>query len=284
MRARRGATRLLSATLALWLSLTIPASAAPSATLTVSLTPEQLGAGTTIAFAFQITAPAGQVPPPLSKVDLLYPANLGLIASGLGLSTCSQTELETNGACPPDSLMGYGSALAEIPFGPETIIEHATVTTWMAPIEEGHLGLLFLAQGKTPVAAELIFTSLVLNAPPPFGGSLTTIVPIVPTLPEGPDAVITQLRSTLGPMHITYYQTFHGKTTAYHPQGIRLPQSCPHGGFPFAATFAFLDGSHTTAHTTVPCPTTRRRAPKYGRGSPPYRRSTYGVSVPPSSV
>jgi hypothetical protein len=254
MKAARGATRLITPALAILLLLTAPASAAPSARLEVSLSPERLGTSTTITFAIKITGQAGQLPPPLSKVDLLYPANLDLINSGLGLSTCSKPELEANAKCPPDSLMGYGSALAEIPFGPETLSEHARITAWMAPVEKGHLALLFLTQSKTPVYAEFIFTSLILNAPHPFGGAFNTTIPIVPTLPEGPDAVITELRSTLGPIHITYYQTFHGKTTAYHPKGVLLPQTCPHAGFPFAATFAFLGGSHTTAHTTVPCP------------------------------
>jgi hypothetical protein len=255
MRAVRSAAYLIPLALALWISLAATAPAAQSVKLNVSLTPEQLGADTTIAFAFQITSPDKQVPPPLTDVDLLYPANLGLITSGLGLSTCSRAELEDKADCPPDSLMGYGSALAEIPIGPETVDETAQITTWMAPInEEGHLGLLFLAKAEDPVAAELIFTSVILGASAPFGGAMTTAIPIVPSLPDAPDVSVTQLRSTLGPMHITYYQHFHGKTTAYHPQGIRLPRSCPHGGFPFAATFAFLNGTHAQAHTAVPCP------------------------------
>jgi hypothetical protein len=257
IRAARDAARLLAAALAVWMWLVwlaAPAPAAQSVKLNVSLTPERLGAGTTIAFAFKILSPSGQVPSPLRNVDLLYPANLGLITSGLGLSTCSRAQLEASSACPPDSLMGYGTALAEIPIGPEIVYESAQITTWMAPIENGHLGLLFLAQGEAPVSAQLIFTSLILTAPTPFGGSLTTTVPIGPSLPEAPDVAVTQLHSTLGPMHITYYQRFRGKTTAYHPKGIRLPDRCPHGGFPFAAEFSFLDGTHATAHTTVPCP------------------------------
>ncbi len=253
------AGRLLIASLSLSLGLATPAPAAESVKLKVSFTPERLGASTTLAFAFYITGSGGQLPPPLTKVNLLYPANLGIVTSGLGLSTCSRAQLETNGACPPDSLMGYGNALAEIPIGTETIREHAQITTWMAPIENGHLGLLFLAQANTPVQAELIFTSLILNAPAPFGGSLTTTVPIIPGIPQAPDISVTQLRSTLGPMHITYYQRFHGKTTAYHPQGLSLPRTCPHGGFPFAATFTFLNGSHATATAKVPCP--RHRHP-----------------------
>jgi hypothetical protein len=155
--------------------------------------------------------------------------------------------------------MGYGTATAAVPFGPELLSESADITTWMAPIEEGHLSLLFLAQAHTPVSTEIIFTSLLLGANPPFGGSLATTVPIVETLPGAADVAVTHLQTTLGPMHITYYQQFHGKTTAYHPTGIRLPHTCSHGGFPFAAEFIFQDGSRTSAHASVPCPSVHRQ-------------------------
>lgn len=253
MKAARSTRVVLAAALAIATPPATSAIASDTAKLNASLTPEILGAGTTISFDLRITAAQGEIPASLTKIDLLYPANLGLITSGLGLSTCSGPELETKGRCPANSLMGYGTALAEIPFD-EPVIERARITTWMAPIENGHLALLFLAKAGTPVSAEILFKSLLLGASPPFGGSLATTVPLVPTVPEGPDVAITQLNTTLGPMHITYYETFHGKKVAYHPQGIRLPHTCPHGGFPFAATLAFLNGTHTSTHTNVPCP------------------------------
>ncbi|HZL47765.1 MAG TPA: hypothetical protein VFC30_01995, partial [Solirubrobacteraceae bacterium] len=69
-----------------------------------------------------------------------------------------------------------------------------------------------------------------------------------------PDVALTALHTTLGPQHLTYYEHTHGKTIPYHPKGILLPNTCPHNGFRFAAQFAFQDGSHATAHTTVRCP------------------------------
>jgi hypothetical protein len=54
--------------------------------------------------------------------------------------------------------------------------------------------------------------------------------------------------------HLTYYERVHGRTIAYHPAGIGLPRSCPRGGFPFGATFSFLDGQHASARTKVACP------------------------------
>jgi hypothetical protein len=255
--AKRGArVAVLAATLAIGVS---PASNAPAQTtarLTVSLTPEQLGAGTTIDFSFTIAAPHDRLPPPLTALELRYPANIGLITSGLGVATCEPTALEALGpeGCSPDSLMGYGSALVELPIGPTTLRETGHITTWMGPIEEGHLQLLFYADGETPVSAQLIFTALLREAPPPFGGSLDTRIPVIPTVPEGPDAVVIQMRSTIGPKHIVYYKRYHGETIPYEPNGLRLPERCPRSGFPFAATFTFLNGTHTSARTAVPCP------------------------------
>jgi hypothetical protein len=72
--------------------------------LAVTLTPEKLGAGTTIGLSFQI-ASNGRTPSSLTAVDLSYPANIGLITSGLGLATCEPTALETLGpiGCPQTS-------------------------------------------------------------------------------------------------------------------------------------------------------------------------------------
>ncbi len=237
-----------------------PATAEPSAKLTVALTPERLGAGTTIIFNFKLATPPDSVPPPLTGLDLLYPANIGLITSGLGLATCEPAALEELGpiGCPPDSLMGYGSALAEIPLGPEIARETGHVTTWMAPVENGHLRLLFDAESGTPVSAQFVFTALLLEAPAPYGGKLETHIPIIPSVPEAPDVAVVQMRATIGPKNVTYYQYYHGKRIPYHPIGLRLPETCPHGGFPFAATFAFLDNTHATARTTVPCPKHRK--------------------------
>lgn len=241
------------------------ASGDQTSKLGVTLTPERLGASTTIHFDFQIHGEHSRVPPPLTGIELLYPINLGLITSGLGIATCSPTTLETFGpqGCPADSLMGRGNALVDIPIGPETISEPGQITTWMGPVEEGHLALLFYAEGKSPVSAQLIFTSQILEAPPPYGGNLDTNVPIIPGLPEGPDATVVQMHATLGSQGITYYTHSRGKKIRYQPDGLRLPHVCPRGGFPFAASFTFADGSHSSAHAAVPCPPARARKPTH---------------------
>ncbi len=235
------------------------AGAAQTVKLKASLTPERLGAGTTIAFEFTVSSTTGQVPSPLSGVDLLYPANLGLATSGLGLATCTTNILEALGpeGCPSESQMGYGSGLVEVPFGPEILQETATTKVFMANLNQGHLGLVFYAYGVTPVAAEIVFPGLVLPAPKPYGGDLTTTIPPVPTLPGAPNASVVKLSTTIGPERLTYYERTRGRYLPYHPRGIVLPRTCPRGGFKFAARFTFQDTTHAAARTAVPCPPRR---------------------------
>jgi hypothetical protein len=229
---------------------------APAVSLRASFTPERLGKPTTIAFGFQITTPAGRVPSPLIDVGLLYPENLGVATSGLGLESCSLARLEAYGpeGCPVNSHMGYGAAVAEVPFGPGIIHERAGLTLLAGPVENGHLGLLFYAQGAVPIAAQLVFPGLILPAPIPFGGNLDTSLPLVPSVPGAPYVAIVSLHTTIGPSHITYYERIHGRLTAFRPKGIVLPHHCPPGGFPFTAELHFLNGTSAFAHTVVPCP------------------------------
>jgi hypothetical protein len=236
--------------------LTTAAGAAPTVRLRAALTPERLGAGTTIHFGFTVDNETGRAPAPIREIDLLYPANLGIATSGLGISTCTAAILELEGppGCPSNSVIGYGSALVEVPFGPETLQETTRTTTFMAPIQHDRLGLLFYADGESPVSAQLVFPGLVLPAAHPFGGDLSATLPLVPSVPEAPDAALVKLTTTLGPSHITYYEYKRGHTIPYHPSGILLPRTCPHGGFQFAAQFLFNEGGHSSAHTTVACP------------------------------
>jgi hypothetical protein len=232
------------------------AHAAQSVSLSAMFTPERLGVSTTLGIGFRIAAPAHRVPSPLTGVDLRYPANLGIALSGLGLATCSAQTLEAFGpvACPANSLMGYGIALAEVAVGPEIIRETARITVVRAPTQNGHLALLVHANGGGPVNAQIVFPAVLLASSPPFGGRLHMNVPLVPSIPGAPDVAVVQVSSTLGPRNITYYERVHGRTVGYTPKGILLPSSCPRGGFPFAARFSFQDGSHAAAHTAVPCP------------------------------
>jgi hypothetical protein len=242
--------------LAVWGCLLNTAQAAPSAKLHVGFIPERLGQSTTLEFSAQIAVPDSRVPPPLTGLDVNYPGSLGIAVGELGLATCSKKRLEALGAggCPADSRMGEGSATAEIPIGPDILQETAKVAILRAPEQEGHLALLLYATGDEPVFAQIAFPGLLLSSPPPYGASIHINVPLVPSLPGGPNVAVVHLHATLGPLGLTYYENVRGKRIAYKPRGILLPHKCPRDGFPFSATFAFLDGSHTTSNTSVPCP------------------------------
>ncbi len=232
---------------------------APSTTLSASFAPERLGQRTTLSFGFRLRAGAGRVPPALTEVDLSYPNYLGIALSGLGLATCTETALQASGpqGCPADSIMGHGTALAEIALGPEVVRESAPLTILRASDQEGHIALLFSAMGTIPLAAGVVFPGILLPAPAPYGGLLSMTVPLIASIPGAPDVALVQLRSTLGPSRIVYYEQVAGRTLAYQPPGILLPDSCPPGGFPFAAAFTFADGGRAHAATTVPCPRPR---------------------------
>ena len=91
-----------------------------------------------------------------------------------------------------------------------------------------------------------------------FGSQLAIAVPLVASVPGGPDVSIVSVTSTIGPRHLTYYRHVHGRLVPFKPRGVSVPERCPPGGFPFAADFTFQDGSRTSATTTVPCPAQRR--------------------------
>lgn len=242
--------------LAVVLAWVAPANATQRASLSVSLSPERLGAGTTIQFGFKLRGQRHKLPPPLTSIDLRYPANLGIVTSGLGLATCTAQRLEVYGpeGCPPNALMGRGSAIVGMNFGPEVIKERGYITIWMAPIQGGRITLVFDAEAFQPVTDYLTLPSQLETAPPPYGGSLNTSIPPIEVLPEGRNASILEMQATLGPKNITYYERKNGQRVPYQPAGIALPNKCPPHGFPFSAIFSFEDGSKTTATHAVPCP------------------------------
>lgn len=253
--ATRLATTILAIS-ALTAGLCNPARATQTVTLHVTLTPEQLGHGTTIGFGFNIDTPPDTVPPPLTSVEINYPTSLAIGLSELGLATCTTRILKLAGpqACPANSELGYGTARAEIRLGPSIADEAANVTIYRAANHAGHLALLIYVNAPTPISEQFILPGLLLPAPAPYGGRLTLDIPLIATLPGAPDAAVVQFHSTLGPMNLHYHEHIHGHVIEYEPKGIPLPDKCPHDGFHFSANFTFQNGNHSQATDTVPCP------------------------------
>ena len=188
------------------------------------------------------------------------PAGMNYTTTQLGLALCSASRLQAQGlaGCPANSRLGYGSALVEVPFGTGAGHEIPEVQAVAGPSNSGNLVVLFYANGLYPVSAQLAFAGEVLPDSGRFGSQLQTNVPLVSSVPGGPDVSIVSVKSTIGPAHLTYYKHVHGKRVAFSPRGVSVPERCLRGGFPFAASFSFQDGSSTSATTTVPCPPRRR--------------------------
>lgn len=239
-----------------------PAAAAPETVkLQASFTPDRLGASTTIGFGFQIAGPGGQAPAPLTHVDLRLPEGIDYLTSDLGLAVCQPAVLVVQGpeGCSPDSRIGSGSALVEVPLGGGGGEETPSIEAFLGPpASNGNMVVVFYADGRTPVDAEVVFEGELIPGFGPFSsGSLDNAVPLIAGVPEGPDVSIRSVQTTIGPGNLLYTERVHGRTVRFHPRGVGVPEHCPHGGFPFAADFSFADGTTATATSTVPCPPRR---------------------------
>lgn len=240
-------------------SLPVAAGAAQTAKLTTGFSPYRLGHSTTVKLGLEIGV-AGEsngLPSPVTKFEMRIPANLELVGSSLGLSICHPEALLADGpdGCPADARLGLGSARIKVPVGPEPVTEAASIEAEMGPPVGEEIGVLLYAEAGSPVAAQLIFPGVL------FGGtsqSLSTAVPLIPSLPGAPYISMVSMELSLGPEGLTYFKTVKGRTVGYRPEGIALPAKCPRGGFRFASSLAFADGSSANASSTVPCPAHKR--------------------------
>ena len=248
-------TRALAVALCMGLALPASALASQNVHLFASFSPNRPQASTTVTFGFTIVSPLGQVPSPLEGVDLHLPGGIGLARNTLGTAVCEPTYLFAYGpnGCPPNSRVGYGTVIAEVPYGPVAVQEEATVDAYRGAPEEAHITILFFAEGWTPVFADLVFPGQLLEDQAPFGGHLDTKVPLVPSLPGGPNVSVVRFQSTFGPKNLLYEREVKGEVERFHPRGVTVPATCPPGGYPFAGDFSFEDGTRLTVHTSVPC-------------------------------
>jgi hypothetical protein len=244
----------------------LPSAAAAEQTVALhtSFSPNRLGASTTIGFDFDIAGPNGTAPSPLRNVSLRLPPGINYLSTTLGLAICQPAALLERGlsGCSPNSRLGFGSAFVEVPFGETAGHEIPDIQALMGPPHDGNIVVLFYADGREPVYAQLVFQGELIAGTQTLGGSLNAAIPLVPSVTAGPPVSIVNVRTTIGPAHLTYYEHVHGRTVSFHPVGVSVPQHCPRGGFVFSATFSFADGTTTVANSTVPCPPPRKAPSK----------------------
>jgi hypothetical protein len=198
------------------------------------------------------------------EAKLRYPAGFDVQLSELGIDACPVSTLELLGpqGCPPNSVMGYGSAIAALAIKRELVTEAARIAILRTAEQAGHPALLFYIYGESALSAEVVLPTEMLPAGRPYGGLLDIHVPLVPTFPEGPDVAVSELALAIGPRSLTYSERVHHRLVRYKPAGIPLPRHCPRGGFPFAIELRFLGGARASAATAVRCP---GRAPEAAR-------------------
>lgn len=270
-RPRAGASRRTFAALLAVLALgccsaAATAAAAAGVKLDVGLSPEKLGAGTTVSVGFQIATPGSELPPPLTEFNVRLPAGMGLAATTLGLGTCVNETLLQSGpsSCPQDAAMGSGTAVAYAYLGSELVSEPANLSIFMGQSVGEKTTMLYYFDGKVPVIAPLVFPSAFLSPGNSPISELRTVLPLIPGLPGTPDASIVNMQVKIGPSNLVYTKRVGGKTVRYKPIGMSIPGHCPSGGFLFSADFHFQDGTSATASKSVPCP---KQAPKHRKSA-----------------
>lgn len=234
---------------------TTAAQAAQSAKLRVAFDPDVAGQRTTIELKLRINGPGDTPPAPMTSLDLRLPPNMGIATTTLGQSNCDSAQLIRAGlnGCSANARIGLGSATAIVPVGERSVQEKVSLNALMGPPVEDRLEVLFYVEGLSPVLTRLVLPSIVQSDSPPFGEQLDTSVPLVQAWPEGPNLALETFDSTIGPLGLTYHREADGHRVAYRPQGVRVPEACPPGGYPFAAVLHFEDGSQATAGYRVPC-------------------------------
>jgi hypothetical protein len=223
------------------------AQPATGASIHASFLPDRLGASTALTLTAAFSGGAEGVPAPLRQAVLRLPA--GLTINLRGSVTCPQSRLRRAGAagCPAGSIVGRGHALTDVYAGSLTVPEEANVTVFRGPSHSGLQTFEIFGQGETPLYQSVISTAVLQPDSAPYGAKLTVSVPPIPTLVLEPDASIVSVSVTVGGIG--------RKPKAHAAAGsIRVPRTCPAGGFPFAASFAFADRSATSASAAVACP------------------------------
>lgn len=226
-----------------------------------------LGGATALTIGLRVDAKRTRVP--VREVRLLYPRSLGLVSSGLGLAECRRpardfTAVLVDGfgldGCPPNSVMGYGTIVAEVRLSDGQVIpEYGTFALLSGGLDAGTLRLVIQIDGQRPFGGRLVLAGRVASARRPFGGAIAVRFPYVPALAGVAEIALTNLRLVVGHPRIRYVERVRGRIVRYRPEGIVLPPRCPRGGFRFRARLTFEDGRRQMADTVIPCSALARR-------------------------
>jgi hypothetical protein len=225
--------------------LAASAQAVTSATITPSMSPDRLGAKAALTITISYTGGEFGVPSPVRRSVLRLPAGLSLEVPSLRSCTAARLRARGTRGCPPQSKLGGGHALVEAHAGSQILTEEVALWTFLGAPRNLQPTFEVLGQGYTPLEKRVVFTGVVLEDRAPYGEELVMSIPPISTLPLESDASIVTFSLTIGASK---------RHLASGANSVRVPSSCPVGGFPFAAEFSYADGSSGTTFATVPCP------------------------------
>jgi hypothetical protein len=216
-----------------------------TASIAPTLSPDRLGAEGALQLRINYSGGESAVPLPVSRSVLRFPMGLGVEIPHL--RSCSPTRLRIQGpkACPVQSLLGHGHAIAEAQAGSQIVSEGIDLTLFVGPFHNLQPTFEILGRGYSPFDERIVLTGTVRPDNPPYGEDLVLSIPPIPTLSLEPDASIVSMSLTVGtakPRHPITVNT------------IVVPPSCPIGGFPFAAEFTYAGGSTSSARASAACP------------------------------
>jgi hypothetical protein len=241
----RGAARTAVAALTICAGLTGAARAENFASIAPSLSPNRLHARAALTFTMRFSGTQFGIAAPLTRSIVRMPAGMTLDIPRL--SGCTVARLRAHGprGCPAESALGRGHALVAVHVGTENITEEAELWAFLGPPKNLQPTFEIFAQGYTPIDEHKVLTGSVLPTSAPYGEELEMSIPPIPTLMFEPDASIATFTLTIGA------GARHGRRAA---NAVLTPSACPAGGLPFAAEFAYADGTVGAARTTTPCP------------------------------
>jgi hypothetical protein len=207
------------------------------------------GAAATLDFTIGGSEYFGDAPP---VIGFRFYAPAGGVVNVDGWPTCSEETLDNIGpsGCPNGSKAGpIGAVLGYVTFGEERVEETAKLYPFFRPGG----GLEYFAVGLSPVDIEAMATGRFshLGGIDGYGFEEEEEVPLIATVPDGPDASIKAITGRFGGA-----TKLHGKPIYY----FRLPKSCPPGGFPLKAEVTFAEGGDpskpetVSAYSSAPCP------------------------------
>lgn len=255
-RPRRSAlVRALSLATLGALVLSSTAAAEEKVTIKAAFVPDVLGAPTLAEGSALFENSTGLVPSPLSKVTIVGPAGLGLDLKGTAI--CSGPILEEKGpeGCPARSVAGSGGGVGVFELAHETISENFTLNLFVGNNKPGHLEVLLYVNAVSPVSVQLVFHAPIIQEPRPYGLGFSFEVPPIATLPEASNASVRTAHITLGATPAEQRQ--------FHVVGLRVPNTCPKGGFPVETIYSFEDGSNVTSKAAITCPKGGKKKKKH---------------------